>query len=203
VRSYDDSVSDAAALVAVIASYGVGQFPTAQLVGRSLGVDPTRAGSGNPGASNVTRVAGWRAGLVVLLGDLAKGLAPTLLALVILGRGAALGCWLAATLGHVFPLARRFRGGKGVATAGGGALVLLPVVSVVLIALFVIIVAIRRTPSLGSLTMATGLPIGAALAGRPGREIVVAALVGGLVVVRHAENIRRLVRREEQPVTGR
>jgi glycerol-3-phosphate acyltransferase PlsY len=148
-------------------------------------------------------VAGWRAGLVVLLGDLAKGLLPTLVALVALGRGAALGCWLAATLGHVFPVTRRFRGGKGVATAGGGALVVLPLASVVLIVLFVIIVKVRHTASIGSITMAAGLPVGALATGRPAREVIVAALVGALVIARHADNIRRLVRHEEQLFTPR
>lgn len=188
------------AVLCALAAYVVGLFPTAQLVGRAVGVDPTRAGSGNPGASNVTRVAGWKAGLVVFLGDLCKGMAPTALGWAVAGRGAGLACWVAAVLGHVFPVTRRFRGGKGVATAGGGALVLFPVVAVVLVAAFAVVVKAARMASLGSLVIAVGLPVGVALAGRPGREVAVAAVVSAVVVVRHAGNIGRLLRREERTV---
>ena len=187
----------------VVASYAVGMFPTAQLVGRSRGHDPLAEGSGNPGASNVYRTAGRTAGLLVLLGDLAKGIVPTAAGWVLGGRGAGLACWLAAVLGHVVPLVRRGRGGKGVATAGGGALVLFPVVSVVLIALFVLVVKRTRIAALGSLVMAGLLPVGAALVHRRIADTAVAAAVAVVVFVRHRENLSRLRAGTEHTVARR
>jgi glycerol-3-phosphate acyltransferase PlsY len=190
----------AVGIVLVVAAYLVGTFPTASLVGARRGVDPSRAGSGNPGATNVYRTAGRRAGALVGLGDIAKGVVPTAVGLVVDGRSLAALCWLAAVLGHVLPITRLGRGGKGVATAGGGALVLHPLVALVLVVIFVLVVWRTRFVSLGSVVMAVGLPVGVAAAGRDAGEVVVAALIGVLVIVRHVENLRRLRRGEERPI---
>src|SRR5207249_3926010 len=116
---------DADALLAVPA-YFLGTFPAAQVVSQRAGRDPTREGSRNPGASNVYRLAGRRAGLAVFAGDLAKGLVAAGVGLAVGGRPLGMLCGAAAVLGHVFPVTRGFRGGRGVATAGGLALVLFP-----------------------------------------------------------------------------
>lgn len=184
----------------VVAAYVLGMFPTAQLVGRASGHDPLAEGSGNPGASNVYRTAGRAAGLVVLLGDMAKGIAPTAIGLVAGGRGLGLACWLAAVLGHVVPVVRRGRGGKGVATAGGGALVLFPIVSVVLIVLFVAVVRRTRIAALGSLVMAGLLPVGVAIGHRRVAEIIVSGAVAGVIIARHHGNVSRLLAGTERTV---
>jgi acyl phosphate:glycerol-3-phosphate acyltransferase len=184
--------------VLVVGAYLIGTFPTAQLVGGRRGVDPTRSGSGNPGATNVLRTAGRRAGALVFLGDVGKGAIPTAVGLAVGGRPLGVACWAAAVLGHVFPLTRRLRGGKGVATAGGGALVLYPLVGLVLLAIFALVVRVSRTASIGSIAIAAVLPVLLVVTGRPGWEVAVAAGVSVLVVVRHAENIQRLVRRDER-----
>jgi len=181
----------------VIGAYLVGTFPTAHLVGARRGVDPTRAGSGNPGASNLYRTAGRRAGALVAIGDVLKGVVPTAVALGLDGRTLALWCWFAAVLGHVFPLTRRLRGGKGVATAGGGTIVLYPLTAAVLLGLFVVAVRLTRIAAVGSLVMAVALPVLGALGGRPAGEIAAAIAVSLLVIARHGGNIRRIVRREE------
>lgn len=190
----------AVGILLVVAAYLVGTFPTASLVGARRGVDLSRTGSGNPGATNMYRTAGRRAGALVGLGDIAKGVGPTAVALAVDGRGLATLCWLAAVLGHVLPITRLRRGGKGVATAGGGALVLHPLVAWVLIVVFVLVVWRSRFVSLGSVVMAGGLPFGVAATGRPAGEVAGAALIGLLVVVRHADNLRRLRRGEERPI---
>lgn len=184
-------------LALVIGAYVVGTFPTAHLVGARRGVDPTRVGSGNPGASNLYRAAGRRAGALVAIGDVLKGAVPTAVALALDGRPLALWCWFAAVLGHVFPITRRLRGGKGVATAGGGTIVLFPPAAAVLLALFAVAVRLTRIAAVGSLVMAIGLPLLVALGGRPAHEVVAAIAVSVLVIARHGGNIRRLVRREE------
>lgn len=177
----------------VVVAYLVGTFPTALLVARRRGHDPTAEGSGNPGATNVYRVAGRRAGVIVLVGDLLKGALPAAAGLALGGRTWAVAAGAAAVLGHVVPATRGFRGGKGVATAGGMALVVWPVVSLVLVVLFAAVSRLSGAASLGSLAIAVGLPTGVALSGRPGWEVAAAAALAVVVVARHHENIRRLL----------
>jgi glycerol-3-phosphate acyltransferase PlsY len=187
------------AFVVVVVAYLVGMFPTAQLVGRRTGRDPTAEGSRNPGASNVWRLSGRRAGAIVGLVDLAKGALPTLVALLVAGRPVAHGAWVAAVTGHVWPATRRLRGGKGVATAGGGGIVLGPVIGVLCSGLFLVTVKVGRIAALGSISIAVGYPVLAAIVGRPGWEVATAAGVGAIVVIRHQSNIRHLIRRAEAP----
>jgi acyl phosphate:glycerol-3-phosphate acyltransferase len=98
----------------------------------------------------------------------------------------------------VFPLTRRLRGGKGAATAGGGTLVLYPLIGVVLLAVFALVVKVTRTVSLGSVAIAVLLPVLVAVTGRPGSEVAAAGAVSVLVVIRHAGNIQRLALRQER-----
>ena len=187
----------AADVALVVAAYFVGTFPTAILVGRRTGVDPTLQGSGNPGASNVYRTSGRRAGVIVALGDVMKGVLPTVAGLLVGGRPLGFACWVAAVLGHVVPITRRFRGGKGVATAGGGALVLLPLVALCGAIVFVIVVKVTKTASLGSIAMFVIGPFLVLLFGRPAWEFAVSSLVSVIVLARHRENLKRLAAGEE------
>lgn len=187
-------------VAAASAAYLIGTLPSAQVVGRRRGVDPTASGSGNPGASNVYRLLGRRAGAAVLAGDLLKGLLPTGLALALVGRPLAAACGVAAVVGHVLPATRGFRGGKGVATAGGAALVLWPGVGLVLLVVFVAATRLAGVAAVGSLSMAVGLPIGVVATARPGLEVAAAVALSALVVVRHRDNIARLRRGEENVV---
>src|SRR4051812_39974792 len=110
----------------VVPCYLLGTFPTALLVGRREGRDPTTEGSGNPGASNALRTMGRRAGALVLLGDLGKGVVATAVGQAAGGAAVGVACGVAAVVGHIFPVTRGFRGGKGVAAGGGGGPGLLP-----------------------------------------------------------------------------
>jgi glycerol-3-phosphate acyltransferase PlsY len=198
--AYAPTMSSAVEAGVVLVAYLLGTFPTAVLVGRRRGFDPTAAGSGNPGASNTTRIGGRRAGALVLLGDAGKGILAA-------GIGLAVGDpflgWLAgaaAVAGHLWPVTRRFRGGKGVATAAGVVLVCAPAVFLPLAVLFGVLVKVTGRAAVGSIAIAALLPVGVALLGRPAREVVVAAAIGTVVVVRHRENIGRLLRGEEATV---
>ena len=102
---------------------------------------PTREGSGNPGATNVLRVAGRRAGAIALVGDLLKGAVPAAVGWAVGGHGLGVACGVAAVVGHVLPATRRFRGGKGVATAAGMAVVLFPAAAAVAAVGFAVAVA--------------------------------------------------------------
>lgn len=187
----------------IVGAYLVGTFPTAILVGRRRGVDPTTQGSGNPGATNMYRVGGKKAGAIVLVGDLVKGVLPTAIGWAVDGRPLGYACWAAAVVGHVFPVFRRFRGGKGVATAGGGVLTLLPLVAACCIVAFVGALKLTKKGSVGSLVMATLVPVLAAAFGRPGWEVAAAAGVSAVVVLRHWSNLVRLVRGTEHTVSAK
>ena len=178
-------------------AYLLGTLPSALVVAGRQGVDPTTAGSGNPGATNVYRTAGRWAGLAVFLPDAGKGAGAAPLGLLVGGRPLGLACWAAATLGHVLPVTRRFRGGKGVATAGGGSLVLFPVVAAGTFVLFGLMARVTGKASLGSITIAVALPVAVAATGRGLDEVLVAVGICALVLVRLVANIRRLVAGEE------
>lgn len=179
----------------VVPAYLLGTFPTAVLVGRRRGRDVTSEGSGNPGASNTLRTMGRRAGALVLLGDLGKGALASAAGLLLAGRGVGVACGLAAVLGHVAPIGRR--GGKGVATAAGMALVLVPIVAAALAVVWVVIARATSTASIASIAIAAAFPVGAAAVGRPAAEIAAFATCGLLVIVRHRDNLGRLRQGEE------
>jgi glycerol-3-phosphate acyltransferase PlsY len=107
-------------------------------------------------------------------------------------------CGVAAVLGHIAPVTRRFRGGKGVATAAGVTVVLWPLAAVVGAAVWIAIAVGTDTASMASLAGAVAIPVAVALTGRPAREIVVAIVLAALVVLRHGSNIRRLLEGRER-----
>lgn len=186
-----------AAVALVLFAYALGTFPTGVLVAERQGHDLFDEGSGNPGASNVWRVAGFRAGAVVLIGDALKGLIATGAGFAVDGRQLALVCGLAAVVGHCFPVQRWGKGGKGVAAAGGMALGLFPLMVLGLAAVWFLIARVLNKASLGSLIVALAAPVIVALMGYPGREVGIVVVVCVLVIARHHENIRRLMKGEE------
>ncbi len=117
----------------------LGAFPTAILVARAQGRDVMCEGSGNPGASNIGRVLGWRWGALVLLADVTKGALAAGGGLAVGGRPGAYVLGLAAVVGHTFPLYRK--GGKGVAAAGGTLLVLYPLITLGVAATWLVVAA--------------------------------------------------------------
>jgi acyl phosphate:glycerol-3-phosphate acyltransferase len=173
----------------------LGTFPTAQLVARAHGRDITKEGSGNPGASNVARLLGWRAGALVLVLDFAKGAIAAGAGLAIGGRVGAMVLGVAAVVGHTLPLYRK--GGKGVATAGGALVVLYPLIVVGLAVFWFLVARVLHKASLASLLATILFPIAVLVLGFDRWEVAVVGALALLVVVRHGANIRRLLRREE------
>jgi acyl phosphate:glycerol-3-phosphate acyltransferase len=179
----------------------LGTFPSAQLVARAHGRDVTREGSGNPGASNVARLCGWRAGAIVLLCDFAKGAVAAGAGMIIGGRAAAFAFGVAAIIGHTFPLYRK--GGKGVATAGGALVVLYPLIVVGLAVVWFVVARLLHKASLASLLVTVLFPIAVAVMRYDAWEIGVVAALAVLVIARHLGNIRRLLRRQENDLDAR
>ncbi|MDO8361562.1 MAG: glycerol-3-phosphate acyltransferase [Actinomycetota bacterium] len=174
-------------------AYLLGTFPSAVMVARSKGIDIHTVGSGNPGASNIARTMGSRWGVLVFLLDGLKGAIPAAVGLAMSERPLAWGMVAAAVLGHMFPITRRFKGGKGVATMAGAALVLQLVVSAALFVVWFVVRKLSGKASLASLTIMAGLPLGVALRGGRGWEVGAIVGINLLVLVRHVDNIKRLV----------
>jgi glycerol-3-phosphate acyltransferase PlsY len=185
------------------AAYLLGSVNTAVLVARSRGVDIYAAGSGNPGASNAYRTMGKGAAALVYVGDLLKGFAPALIGLLALGDAVAFAAGFFAVVGHCYPLYHRFKGGKGVATAGGALLATIPLVVAGMLVVYLIIVRTTKISSLGSLTVAVLAVPAAILFGVRGWALGWFALTILLVFYRHRGNIARLLGgRENKMVTS-
>ncbi|HEU5081866.1 MAG TPA: glycerol-3-phosphate acyltransferase [Acidimicrobiales bacterium] len=196
-------MSAVAAAAVVLAGYALGTFPTAVLVGRRRGFDPTAAGSGNPGASNVTRIGGARAGALVLLGDAGKGALAAGLGYVVDGRTLAWFAGAAAVAGHLWPVTRRFRGGKGVATAAGVGSVCAPLAAVAMGLVFAALVKLSGRAAVGSIAIAALFPVAVAALGQSAVEVAVATAVAVVIIVRHRSNIQRLLEGSESRVRSR
>jgi len=190
-------------VAAVIGSYLFGGIPIGLLVGRAKGIDDIRKyGSGNIGASNVLRVIGVKAGLFVWLADALKGLAPVLVARLVLGLPDV---WVAATalgalVGHCCSIYLRFTGGRGVSTSLGVAIGLDWRVGVIAFTVWLVVVALTRYISLASML---GVGAGAGLMylfGTPMPFALAMTLVTAIVVVRHAANIQRLLNGTERKI---
>jgi acyl phosphate:glycerol-3-phosphate acyltransferase len=191
----------AAALVGL--GYLLGSLSFAVLLVRlATGEDIRARGSGNAGATNVLRAHGKRLGLAVAALDIAKGaLAVFLVRQVTADSRYAAAAGFAAILGHVFPVFHGFRGGKGVATAVGAFAVLAPWATLVCVAIFVAVVMATRYVSLGSVVAMVLLPpVAGALFHAPLPVVVAAAATAVLIVLKHRENLRRLVLGSERKV---
>ena len=181
------------ALVLVVA-YLLGSIPFAYLAGRLNGVDLRTVGSGNLGATNVFRTLGRTVGIVVMVLDIAKGALAVLIAQWVVG-----GAWwpiaagALAILGHVFPVWTGFKGGKGVAVGAGALIGLVPAASGVLIVLWVLIVVLTRYVSVASIVCALAAAPLAWAFGAPWSYVIFIGLAGLFVIIKHRENITRLL----------
>lgn len=191
---------DSLSALLILAGYLIGSIPFGFLIARARGVDILHQGSGNIGATNVTRVLGPRLGLLVFLLDFTKGALPVLAARFLDATGDALAvcAGVAAFVGHMFPLFLHFRGGKGVATGAGVLAVLLPLPLLGSLYLWLVVLLATRYVSLASVTAAAFL-VAERLAFSPeplgSHHWVVTLfciLAALLVAVRHQANLRRL-----------
>jgi glycerol-3-phosphate acyltransferase PlsY len=191
-----------AVLALIPVAYVLGTFPSAVLVARAGGHDVLREGSGNPGASNVARIMGWKAGLLVMLADFAKGALAAGAGLALDGHAGAYLLGIAAVLGHMLPVTRRFKGGKGVATGGGVLVVVFPLIVGALLAVWILVARVLKRASIASLLIAVAFPVAVWLTGGSTLDIAMTSTLAVVVILRHASNLRRLVRGEEHTLGG-
>ncbi len=193
------------AVVAALLAYLSGSIPFGPIVARARGIDLTKVGSGNIGATNVARTLGKKLGALVLLGDALKGTLPVLAARAVFAGSSWLH-WItaavaaAAFLGHLYPITLGFKGGKGVATGLGVFIALAPVPTLIAGGVFVVIYLVFRIASVGSLVATTVMPFAMWALGAPRPTMVLAVILWAFIVYKHRGNIGRLRRREEKQV---
>ncbi len=190
--------------ILLVSAYLLGSIPFGLVVARLMGgPDPRLAGSANIGAANVYRLLGRNAGAFTLFGDIMKGAVPVFLArfgLQVLGNWHEVGVaavGLAAVCGHIWPLYLGFRGGKAVATSFGVIMVVCPLAALALTGLYALIFRVWRISSVASLAAAWALPPVVGLLSPSKTYLFLSAILSGLIVWRHRENIVRLCRQEE------
>ncbi len=204
-------------ILLAITSYLLGSIPTATIAGKVLkNIDIRQYGSGNAGATNVFRVLGWRAGLLVLIIDILKGFLAAWLLIRLFPQ-----LWsdtdsriywqimagIIAILGHIWTIFAGFRGGKGVGTAAGVFLGLQPLPVLLCLIIFIFIVAKTRYVSLGSIISASLLPF--ILLGNkfllhldiPVAMLILSILLALLIIFTHRQNIKRLIQGNENKIT--
>lgn len=195
----------------LLLSYFAGSIPTAILVSRIIMKDDIRNhGSKNAGATNVFRVMGWKPALFVVLVDMGKGLIAVLLITKIQIDGLLFGlpfvqilAGVTAILGHVWTLFAGFKGGKGVGTAFGVLVALIPVPALIALGVWIVLVIITRIVSVGSIVAALTLPVSIICQRKifgihvPDAFLWIAIAVAILIVFTHRANIGRLIRGEE------
>jgi len=205
-------------LIAAVVGYFLGALPFGYFVARSKGINIFEHGSKNPGATNVKRVlgekfgpSGKRLGNLVFFLDALKGAVATGWPLWVMGRltmhpeetyrtvilPCAITGLVAALIGHSFSCFTKFKGGKGVASAAGGFLVLMPVALLICLGVWIATFYATRYVSLASILAAIALPIGAFFLHQPPLLLGLALAIAAFVVIRHRTNIARLMKGTE------
>jgi glycerol-3-phosphate acyltransferase PlsY len=189
-------------ILLLIIAFFLGSIPFGIIVAKIKGVDLKKVGSGNIGATNVLRSLGKWPAVLTLLGDILKGTIA-----VAIGRFLGVGpvyeglIGLSAILGHNFSVFLGFRGGKGVATGFGVLFIYTPQVAIITVIMWIIIVILTKYSSLGAIVSFGLLPVNVAVFDPHYREkLFITVLVTVLILMRHKDNIRRLIKGTERKI---
>lgn len=210
-----------ARIICLVAGYGFGIMQTAYIYGKLHGIDIREHGSGNSGTTNALRVLGKKAGLIVFLGDLMKAIVLSVIVRIVMGQICPTDVHLylayagfGTVLGHNFPFYMNFKGGKGIATTAGVIVGFLdPVMIVTCLVAFILVVAITRYVSLGSIVVVTMFMIEYAIFALNGKyefdfsvasshqamieSVIVVSVISIMAIIRHHANINRLIHHTE------
>ena len=196
----------------ILIAYVLGSIPNALWVGKTFkNIDVREHGSKNTGSTNAARVLGAKLGIFTLILDILKGALPTYLGIVLganlltritgIDKLDIIVIGMAAILGHTFSLFLKFKGGKAVATTLGVFLVLVPYAILILLVVFFVIFGLTKYVSLASVISAVALPIAVYLTTRHIPLTILGIIIGLLVIIRHKENIKRLINGTESKLT--
>lgn len=200
------------AVLAAFIGYLLGSANTSLIVGRFYGVDVRKHGSGNAGMTNTLRTMGKLPALLVIIGDILKGVLSCVIGYYILKDAGSIVSFsgvgdidnmgllaggIGAIVGHNWPLYFGFKGGKGILTTFAVVMVSDPLIGLILLGIFIIIVAITRYVSLGSIIAAALFPVAAGVLGEDMIFVGFAGVIGLLAILRHHSNIGRLLKGTE------
>lgn len=181
-------------ILAAVVGYLLGSLNSALIVGKFYGVDVRQHGSGNAGMTNTMRTLGKKAALFVLIGDVIKGLISYLIGYFICGgQLGGMVAGTAAVIGHIWPVYFGFKGGKGVLTTLAVLFMFDWRAALALLGVFIIILALTRYVSLGSIIGAFLFPFAELLLGRNTETIIFSVIIAVLIIVMHRANIKRLL----------
>ena len=191
-------------LLLIIFCFIMGSIPFGVVIARLHGVDLKKVGSGNIGATNVLRTMGKGPAILTLAGDVLKGALAVVAGKYFLNNLTMEGIiGISAILGHNFSPFLGFRGGKGVATSIGVLLIYSPKVAMVTIILWLAVIVITRYSSLGAIVSFGVLPFSIYLFDYTQEKLIISLLITFLLILRHADNIKRLIQGKETKIGER
>lgn len=185
-------------LSAAIIGYFLGSIPFSYIVSQKLGhVDIRKHGSGNTGATNVYRVLGRKVGLIAFLGDFLKGCFAALIGYFLADSDGAAVCATISVVGHCFPFALGFKGGKGVATSAGMVVATQPLIGLIMLVIHLVTLKTAKIMSVASIVAAMAFPILAIIFNTSDIYVGCSVFLSAFVIFRHKSNIQKLLRGEE------
>ena len=195
-------------MLAVIVAYLIGSIPTSYLIGKTVGIDVRKEGSGNVGATNVLRTVGKIPALITLVIDILKGVVVvTVVAWFFSGRGIQIGqngfralLGLTGVAGHDWSIFLRWRGGKGVATTCGVLAILLPKETGIAALVFILAVWVTKYVSAASILLSMTIPVISVLSGREIEYVILSVTLCILISYKHKDNIKRLLTGTENKI---
>lgn len=196
-------------IIAFLISYVLGSIPTSFIMGKIVkGIDIRQHGSGNVGATNALRILGTKIGIITLIIDIGKGILAVLIGKIFnpdFSNLMLIGFGLFAILGHIFTIFLNFKGGKGVATSAGVFIAIAPIPVIITLAVFIVTVWLTKYVSLGSILAAVTLFLIELIVnlgnGFKDIEILIfVILIAGFIIIRHKENIKRLLAGNENKI---
>ena len=186
-------------ILAIVIAYFLGNISPSILLGRAMGVDIKKEGSGNAGTTNALRVLGKKAAIITLIVDIGKGVIAVIVGNALAGPVAAMYCALAAFAGHVWPAMFNFKGGKGVAVAFGAIVAINWQLGLLCLAIVIVVVLLTRMVSVGSISAAVLFPV---LAYFMEPDFLYAGIaMAALLIYKHKGNIQRLMKGEENKLS--
>lgn len=189
------------AIIMIIIGYLAGSVNSAIITCKLLGLpSPRTVGSGNPGATNVLRLGGKKAAIITLTGDALKGLVPVLIAYLLNLSPVYVACVaLAAIIGHIFPIFFGFKGGKGVATLIGVMFGFSWYIGLIFLGIWLLVAYTTKYSSLSSILATALIPIAVYFFYGTSPTIIF-GIIAIIVVLRHHENIQRLIKGTESKI---
>ncbi len=184
-------------LLVILVSYILGSIPFGYIIAKIKGVDITKLGSGNIGATNVGRNLGKPYFFIVLFLDAIKGFIPTILFKLLFGLEYGILAGLFSVIGHSYSIFMKFKGGKGVATGLGVSIALIPIETIIGLGVWFLVLMIFKIMSLASIISAVSVFIVVLFLEKSSLIKIVCGIIAVLIVLRHKSNIERIIKGTE------